>query len=336
MHLDEKLTSIGKYLTVKEKDIFLKNYSVLSNELDCILIYRGENKQKLFALYKTSDLTSFSYSLFLIGDKGRNFIKELDGESKKKEKWNLGDVQPKIFRSIFSIINSILQQDCGIARTFSAKNPELHNFFADKKNEKLFVNGTEKKLSPQEKISIRDYYLTLIHQFKDNVFYPLSTLLSVSTDYHIAEKFSGNNHDKIILFGWIPKDRLTDDYTITYKYLNSMEKVLQENMLPAYKQSFYPKEKEVSLKGGLLPHYIIGYQHTEASDTKFEINPAFLNIKSKPAYWILKGLPIKQSGFWKELRRTNFSGAYFVNCSGEYWNEEKYCKTEKYGVSQGG
>ena len=97
--------------------------------------------------------------------------------------------------------------------------------------------------------------------------------------------------------------------------------MLLENNLPLYYQSFYPGEKEISLKGGLLPHFLIGYLYAEwDSQIHFDINPNFLDITNKSDLWINEGLPIDQSGFWKELDKTKFKGSFWVNYKGEYWN----------------
>lgn len=48
--------------------------------------------------------------------------------------------------------------------------------------------------------------------------------------------------------------------------------------LPVYEKSFFPYQKEVTLKGGLLPHYLLGYLHNKRSEKIFEINPALFDV----------------------------------------------------------
>lgn len=290
---------------------------------DSRLIYRGENKSKLFKLYNCSDFTSFSHSLFLIGNKGRGFIEKASRSTNGKKKWQLEDVENDIFEELFKIINIILKKPNSVVQQFSWNNKALSDYFKDIKNIDSFISNVS-ELRKVEKIKVRDYYLTLIHQFENEYFYPVSSLLSVTADYSIADGFSGENKEKIILFGWLPLNRRSDKYEITYDYLNLTEKILSDNDLPVYSDSFYPGEKEISLKGGILPHYIIGYLYSDwDSQIYFDINPNFMSLKDDSKLWIEDGLPIDQSGFWDELKRTNFQGAFWVNYKGEYWNENK-------------
>lgn len=320
--LDYKLTIKSSSITEREKEIFSKKLIMLQNK-DSRFIYRGENKSKLFKLYNCSDFASFSHSLFLIGNKGRGFIENVSRSSIGKKKWRLNDIENEIFEDLFKIINVILKKPDDVVLCFSLNNKVLSDYFKNIKNVFSFKFNVS-QLTKVEKVKVRDYYLTLIHQFEDECFYPISSLLSVTTDYAVADGFSGENKEKIVLFGWLPFNRKSDKYEITYDYLNLTKKILSENNLPAYSNSFYPSEKEISLKGGILPNYIIGYLYSDRdSEIFFDINPNFMSLKDNSKFWIEDGLPIDQSGFWHELKKTNFQGSFWVNCNGEYWNDDK-------------
>ena len=322
--LDNDLSIKGATPSNNEKKFFSEKISMLQDNINCRLIYRGEEKTKMFSLYNCSDFTSFSHSLFLIGNKGRNFIDKAAKTIHSKKKWRLDDVNDYIFEDLFKLLNMIVVNNSNnIVYQFSLNNKDLSGYFEDYRNVKSFIANIT-SLDELNKIKIRDYYLTLIHQFEDEYFYPISSLLSVTTDYSIADdRFSGVGREKIILFGWLPKKRTNEKYEITYDYLNLAEELLVKNNLPVYNASFYPDEKEISLKGGILPHYIIGYLYSDwESHIRFDINPNFMNLKNSSKLWIEKGLPIDQSGFWEELKKTNLEGAFWVDYKGEYRNED--------------
>lgn len=77
--------------------------------------------------------------------------------------------------------------------------------------------------------------------------------------------------------------------------------------LPLYKAAVYPLEKEITLKGGLFPHYILGYLHWENGEEVFEVNPALFYVDE---YWDGRRLPVDQSSLEDRIRTTEF-GAYF-------------------------
>jgi hypothetical protein len=74
---------------------------------------------------------------------------------------------------------------------------------------------------------------------------------------------------------------------------------------------------EITLKGGLLPHYIIGYFYLENGVERFELNPAIFKIEDSD--WPLEGLPIDQTQFDERIRGTQFKKAFFVTPPGDYY-----------------
>ena len=241
---------------------------------------------------------------------------------KGKRKWQLDDASDKTFKELFKILNILSENKIVQFEDFFSKNQNLVQYFKIYNNIDNFSQTIE-KVRKNIKIKIRDYYLTLIHHIGDKSYYPDSPFLSVTTDLRIAERFSKDNNDKIILFGWLPLNRLCPDYAVTFDYLNSIDEKLEEMNLPTYIESFYPEENEISLKGGLLPHYLIGYFYLDRNSAMtFEINPNILKIPNNSTDWIEKGLPIDQSGFWITLKNTNIKGSFWVNQAGDYWNED--------------
>ena len=88
----------------------------------------------------------------------------------------------------------------------------------------------------------------------------------------------------------------------------------------------YPEQKEVSLRCGILPHFIIGFQ----AGCHFYVNPAIFSTMNKleeidsfqelctfKKHLLLYGLDIDQSDFKEFCRKTNFK-RYYTYDEGKY------------------
>lgn len=112
---------------------------------------------------------------------------------------------------------------------------------------------------------------------------------------------------QLFFFGWVPKHyegilNVPDSRVLRRKV--DMEKL----QLPVYEKSFFPNQEEVTLKGGLLPHYLLGYLHIQQGEEIFEINPALFQTNE---LWDGIELPIDQSSFHERIANTLF-GRYFT------------------------
>ncbi|WP_443945754.1 hypothetical protein ACJVDH_01155 [Pedobacter sp. AW1-32] len=152
----------------------------------------------------------------------------------------------------------------------------------------------------------------LLHHVSKSEYYASSFLLSTSIDFSQASKFASSKEEKdsenpLIIFGWVP-----------YKYEGVLSvpdsRILRRDInmeatdLPIYEKSFFPYQKEVTLKGGLLPHYLLGYLHNKRSEKIFEINPALFDVSDT---WNGIELPVDQSTFHQRMQNTLF-GRYFT------------------------
>ncbi|MFA4919780.1 MAG: hypothetical protein WC581_11080 [Thermodesulfovibrionales bacterium] len=319
---DYRLYSLGHPITDEQRDLFSINIKYLMDKKEtknCLIFYRGENKTEMFKQYNSSDFTSFGHILFLIGNKGKGFLKILSTQADKIDKWRVDDISINVYEKIFNILRSIYSD-----HDLSSNPDKFVSYFKDEK--KLFDFKTKiSKLNKVNKIKFRDYYLTLIHQSKkDEVFYPVSTMLSVSIDKNVAARYAGKEKEKIILVGWIPKKRISNKFSIRFDYLNSIEKSNIGIELPLWNKSFYPEDHEITLKGGILPHYLIGYIFEDFDGTEtLDINPSLIDSKLNSNHWFENGLPIDQAEFWNVLKETNHSGGFFVNLNGEYWSKNR-------------
>jgi hypothetical protein len=314
---DYSLTTNKNILDLEQTSIFQQNINEL-NPSNSIKIYRGNNRNNFRDWFNNHEVELISEKIFLVGEKGRNFLQQRKNDSKNLIQIEFNDNKSKVFKKIFSILNHIM--NCpNFNLEFATNNSDFYNYFKKQENLNDFLSICE-SANQEAKTMIIDHYLTFVHQHGENPYYLLSSYLSFSRNYSKANEFAGSREEKIILHGWLPIHRNTHKYCLTFDYLNDVKDYLKMLGFPVYFDTYYPDEKELTLKGGLLPHFIIGFEYWESTNPKsFEVNPLLLsnyNLKN----WIKNGLPIDQSGFWNTLKKTHYKRGYVVDYSGNYYN----------------
>lgn len=279
-------------------------------------IYRGDKKEKLYPIYGLSKKSSderFRDTLFILGAKANMFLTRLP---------NIHDVNIDVsdnstFILIFRMLSNLLNREFPFGqirwavKSFKEREIPIVSFFRNQNYEQLFVEIVS-KLSVQQQIIVRDYYLGLLHHINKSEYYPSSFLLSASTEFSQAYKFAwGKNEpdseDPLVIFGWIPYKyegvlSVPDSRTLSKKI------EMDDLGLPIYEKSFFPFQKEITLKGGLLPHYMLGYLHKKNGEEIFEINPALFDVNDT---WNGIELPVDQGTFHQRIQNTLF-GRYFT------------------------
>jgi hypothetical protein len=219
----------------------------------------------------------------------------------------------------FKYLGSISNSHQGVLRGLAEKARELEIIESFKSTEKTFCEYFQRLESKNfltqlpsvknARLKIRDYYLYLIHNFSSSKF---SILCSTSRDIGIAEEFSKGyeNKDGIIFFYFSPN--LRDIHAMSLELGSNGCNLCKHYSLPVYGTNFYPREDEVALKGGLIPHRILGI--FDMSQNKFVVNPhLFLHRNSdKISLDILKdGYNIDQENFPKLIKDTGYRGYFF-------------------------
>ncbi|HTN39352.1 MAG TPA: hypothetical protein VL053_19910 [Arachidicoccus sp.] len=315
----------GCNLSSNEKKIFFSKLDKL-NRSNVLLVYRGDDRTKVLKRYHNASIPHpFNEYLFMLGPKGKYFSKGvLDNLHKDQYVGHISDISPEYFGNIFDMLGQIfVRRFTGHLQIkmsqFKDREKELVQFFVQETNKPLFLDKIE-SVTPKEKNLVRDYYLNLLHHFSKNSFYPVSFLLSTSTSFAEANKFVKKEKEKnneIVFFGWVPRGS-GKPILHTLHYNRERKKAIAKYDLPQYVRSFFPKQHEVTLKGGLLPHYLIGYLYSENGNQNFEINPYFF---SEISYnWIDDGLPVDQTDFNRILRLVYLSGGYSVDGNGNFEN----------------
>jgi hypothetical protein len=313
----------GSDLSIAELKKFTSFCLALSkNVFRTRMIFRGENYQSLkekLSLSGNNDFNKLNALIFLIGEKGRVYRIEYKKKITEKKKIHpIDSVEIVLFKYIFKKLNSILtrKKDKEEIRQFKNNNRNLDEYFSNKGNITDFMTRISSIKTNQEKIKMRDYYLNLLHQIGGIGFYSNSFFISTSRDIKVAEKFASNsnNSEKIIFISWVnyPINRVG----INFNYLNKFNNSVLNLGLPTYSKSFFPKQKEVSIKGGLLPHYILGYIRTEKNE--LIINPNLFTTNKEFNEIIKHGFDIDQSNFNEAIKETDYSGYFILNENDTY------------------
>ena len=290
---EQKLNSI-------EKQLLLDFIGYLKQSKKIRFIYRGDCKIREHYNVDISDITLLSHYIFAIGEKGSFFLKK----KKKKELNQFEFIWNKLNKKICELrfeTESNTQKVC----TFLRNNDELNSFFSNNQNKELFLNCAN--LDKKTQIKVIDYYIALLHTIgKSGI--NNSYFLSSTIDRQVADKFK---KEGIVLYGWIPKKGFKD-CVISYEDINTEDSIIKQLGLPIYKIPVYPDQKEICLKCGLLPHYIIGFQYQH----KFYVNSNVFNKWDENV--IYTGFNINQHNFNHILRKTNYKYEY-IFCDGEYY-----------------
>ena len=305
----------GIELTDSQKNHFFNCVNKIYKE-NYRFIYRGDKKDKLQLVYGFDDddfNDDFANPLFILGAKAGMFAgHELPGINE------IGIVAAdnRDFRLIFRMVSALLQREFpfgairSAVREFRSREEGVKVFFTKPENEQQFVDITQSLSLPQQ-ILVRDYYLALLHHISKSEYYASSFLLSTTSNFSQAYKFAWKGEDAnsdrpAILFGWVPKQyegilSVPDTYVLRRKI------DMAALGLPVYEKSFFSNQQEITLKGGLLPHYLLGYLHVHEGNEIFEINPVLFQTND---LWDGIELPIDQSTFHQRIQNTLF-GRYF-------------------------
>ena len=284
-------------------------------------IFRGENYENLkrkLNLQGDNNFTKLSYFTFLIGEKGRVYRQEYkDMISKKNRIYSIDNTDEEFYNYIFDKLNRVFKEykRADIIQ-FKFEQNYFYKYFLKEENKESFVKKINDIQDEQTKIKIRDYYLNLIHQIGKIGFYNKSFFTSTTTKYSIAKDFTlnKNNSDRIVFVSWVtyPLNRIG----VTFNYLNKTKNLISSFNLPIYKKSFFPKQREISIKGGLLPHYILGYIRLNTNE--FEVNPHFFETNKSFNEIVQNGFEIDQTLFHSALNETDYTGYFILNSIGEY------------------
>jgi hypothetical protein len=326
----------GRNLTRYEKDHFLQCVDIIYNQSKHV-IFRGDKKKHLRRIYGLRGRwfpNTFNDALFFFGAKSRLFT--IPAKIRRRA-LKITDESRNAFSHLFKMIRELLlnpktrdQRD--VVDTITSKNPSLVSFFLPAENEDRLMELAAALPTP-ERLRLRDHYLSLLHHIGSGSYYSETFLLSTTESFDKASHFAlGGNQEissvqkstGIVIMGWVPwglentvKALRSVDFRPTSPILNFG--------LPLYKQLLFPHEREITLKGGLFPHYILGYLHWKRGGEIFEINPAISQVNYD---WNGKELPVDQSSWAERIHQTEF-GAYFQLHEDQAYSQQELAKRRR-------
>lgn len=282
-------------------DIFFSFIQKLISSKRVRFIYRGNSN--IFTDYNISceNLPLLSRYIFCLGDKSPYFF-----QNKPLNSICLFPLIWEKFNNKVSNLRFSNERTTKYVSKFMENNPEFIQYFSDNHNKYDFENLSQ--LPAKKREIIADYYLSILHTIGKSS-NGKSYFLSSSKNYLVADEFKGDN--SLIIYGWLPRKGIRNNiikYVDTEKYSLFVKSL----GLPVYQMPVYPKQKEICIKCGLLPHFIVGFQH----NNKFYINPNTLN------QWhdniVYDGLDPNQEDFNDLYKATKLKQS-FIFCDGEYY-----------------
>ena len=317
------LDGSGAELTPQELLKIWEFYNLFVGSRLSRLIMRGESDENLARQFyvDTKNPVALAGCLFMTGEKARycwnnNIFVDPD------------DISVDNFKSICeSLYNSIRAGARGKSkRAERIRDYSLNNADFCKALESISdIVKAYSRLAVCDKQTANLHYLSIIHTINSLVFKRDSGFVSTTTSAYVAGEFA----EDCIIYGWVPKppkvsiagSARTIDFVETRN-----SKTLKQLGLPYPDTPVYPEQNEISIRCGLLPHFIIGF--TTGRD--FYVNPAIFTAMEKmnelttfralsnyKRELLLGGLEVNQEGFEEFLRQTNYR-RYFTYDGDEY------------------
>ena len=94
---------------------------------------------------------------------------------------------------------------------------------------------------------------------------------------------------------------------------NKTADVINQCGFPVVDGAVFPEQKEITLKCGLLPHFIIGYFY----EGGFEVNPAIFDTQDY-SHAVKEGVVVNQSSFSEKIKNMNYRST-FLFCDDIYF-----------------
>lgn len=272
-----------------KSNFFLKNISQEEKELiknkigkliecekngNCVLLARGLKKDILQKrlICKLNSNDSLYDGLFLVGEKAKNFLeKESDIPHPIKIISDTGvDVALWIFDEY----------------EYMKKVSKELEYFKDRSNKRKFAERIKNRTE------LIDYYLFGLHTFNSD---SLVNFVSSTTSPKVA---MSHENDFIILF-WLPNEY--KHLSVSKDKLESMKEKIKKLKLPILKDSFHTEENEYSMKGFILPHFILCA--LDLNENSIIINPRILQEKDD---WVIDGFDVDGMAFREFIKSTKY------------------------------
>lgn len=291
-------------------------YNMMVGSTLSTFILRGESDENLRSQFgtDTENPRLLAKYLFMVGEKGRMCWTD-------KEFLDPDNVSEENFRKICKTLYRYIDEGC---RGHSGRTFKMRDFYNRNTEFCRALENTDEivakyaKLNNKVRRAVNLYYLSIAHTINSYAYKKASAFVSATTSAKVATEFT----DNICIYGWVPREHVginsaqyrTIDYVIT-----KCEPVAKRSGMPCCDTPVYPDQKEISLRCGFLPHFIIGFK----VKNNFYVNPAVFSSMEKlqgmrsfkqlcnfKSCLLRYGLEIDQSNFEEFCRHTNFKRYY--------------------------
>ncbi len=286
----------------KEQQQFFSFIKSLKSSKRVRFVFRGNSNIIKYYDTDVDNIPLLSHCIFCIGDKGCYFL--------QKKLIDFKEIFPVIWNKFIDKVcklNFRSEQTKQHVLHFLKCNPEIQQYFSNEQNRKSFECISDLPIEDRKKVA--DYYLSILHTIGKSA-NGKSFFLSASKNYMVADEFKGTN--SIIIYGWLPKKGI-NNHIIKYIDVEKSSSFVKKIGLPTCNVPIYPEQREICIKCGLLPNYIIGFQH----DNKFYINPNILKTQWHDNI-VYDGLDIDQKNFNDLLTKSKYSQS-FIYYDGDYY-----------------
>lgn len=278
----------------------------LQSNPDVKFIFRGENTEKLMKVYATKHMEDLAENVFLIGEKGKQlYHRSFEDEILQPFDYvlqSIDDIGFKGFEKVCTYLKDSLDEGENIEK-FKHANKWLIDLVNNKPKRNDYFNNHYSRFSDNEKKEINALLLTIAHTIGAECNSDHSLFLSTSRSYRVAKDFSNG----IIFFSWYPgrQSPVSNTYIVGK---DICEKLKQYDI--EVNGEVFPKEREISLLYGMMPHFLIGILDTV--NKEFWVNPAIQEIKEEDEVMVNEigkpvwshGLYIDQANFIDQIEKT--------------------------------
>ena len=239
--------------------------------------------------------------VFHIGEKGRHYYMDdgldVNGHMNRDYIRDINDISENTFTYLFNTIKNMLNENYIYEEGF-------REYFDEESNLKEFLTNI-KHSHTYTKVMIRDYYYAYLHTLGRRGVGNFSHFVSTSRNWKEAWKFSGiRDNNKMLVHYLLPIPH--HNYAIDSKFEKKLRRICKRKDLPVY-SALYENQDEISIKGGLFPHYIFGIHYLEQNKKYFIVNPYLFKMNDEFEKFPEVGFPINQSYFEDLIKTTRYN-----------------------------
>lgn len=187
---------------------------------------------------------------------------------------------------------------------------------------------TTNSLSVTGKLKVRDIYLYLLHNFGDKGLIGVSSFVSTSfnpqkaINHVLSKNLKKSNDIAVLFFYYLPEP--IQRFGLSIEEVRLQLEFLKKHHLPIFKNDFY-FQAEFSVKGGLFPHNLLGFNIRIDNTDYFVINPYIIDLPKNNtdiSNAVKEGLPIDQRNIKSTVKeKTNYDKIIWL-INDEVFNEE--------------